>query len=270
MPDAGPELTGLSGDGRYRPTRRRLLRGLMAAPLVLSLPGLAQGGDGNAPWLVYCGSDFPPYSWANADEAPVGMDVDIVEAVLNRLGVSRTYHPMVWSRALASLDQGVPDLLFQLVPSPERMRRYRMVGPMRTGETIFAVRADSTLTFNDLNDLTGLVIGTGRSFHYLPDFDQAAHFTRDPAPSEQLSLRKLVNGRLDMVVGDRFALTWKARREGLLGAIRFLPKPLAVVPRYVAFPRDRADKADRFEQALMALITDGTIAGIIEYWLAMG
>lgn len=246
-------------------TRRRFLAAGLLSPLVPLSVARAEH-----PWLVYCGDDFPPYSWADAERKPCGLDVEITVAILKRLAVPFRIEQMVWSRALASLDQGVPDLLFQLVPTPERFEKYRMVGPIREGQTVFAVRTDSPYRFDSLDDLTGLVIGTGRRFSYLPEFDQATHFTRDPAPSDQLSLRKLVSGRVDMVVGDRLALGWKAKQEGLLSSIRFLPKPLATVPRYIALPRDRAEKADRMRVALAALQAEGSIDAIIQRWRETG
>ncbi|MFV3127661.1 substrate-binding periplasmic protein [Niveispirillum sp. KHB5.9] len=255
MPDGRP------GGGFKQLTRRRLLAAGLLSPLMFPGPGRAETS-----WLVYCGEDFPPYSWADAGRKPRGMDVDITIAILTRLGVPFRIEQMVWSRALASLDQGVPDILFELVPTPERFEKYQMVGPLRDGQTVFAVRKGSALTFDSLDDLKGLTIGIGRRFSYMPEFDQATHFIRDPAPSDQLSLRKLVSGRVDMVVGDRLALAWKAKREGLSGAIRFLPKPLATVPRYIALPRDRVEKADRMRTALAALQADGSIDAIIRRW----
>lgn len=261
MPEAGPRADRMEAVARGM-TRRRLLA-VAAAACCLPVHGVSAA---EAPWLVYCGEDFPPYAWADGNRKPRGMDVDITVALLHRLNVPFRVEQMVWSRALVSLDQGVPDILFELVPTPERFEKYQMVGPLRDGQTVFAVRKDSALVFNSLDDLKGLTVGIGRRFSYLPEFDQATHFTRDPAPSDQLSLRKLVSGRVDMVVGDRLALAWKAKREGLLDAIRFLPKPLATVPRYIALPRDRVEKAERLRTALAALQADGTIDAIIRRW----
>lgn len=263
MPDKEPETDARSGTPAAWPRRRFLATGMAS----LLSPAVRAA---EKPWLVYCGEDFPPYSWADAGRMPRGMDVEIVAAILDRLAVPYAIEQMTWSRALASLEQGVPDLLFELVPAADRFTRFHMVGPFRTGETVFAVRADSRLTFDSLDDLRGLIIGTGRRYSYLPEFDQATHFTRDPAPSDQLSLRKLVSGRVDMVVGDRFALSWKARREGLLDRIRFLPRPLATAGRYVALPLDRAAKADRLRSALAAMLADGSIDAIVARWRETG
>lgn len=220
-------------------------------------------------WHVVCGEDFAPYVWAEAGQV-FGLDVEICEKVLARLGVAPDITPMPWPRAVATLEAGAADLLLQFVATEERFGQFIMVGPFRNGETVFAVRADSTLRFDGLEDLRGLTIGTSRGFSYSQGFDEATDFIREPAATARLSLRKLVSGRVDMVVGDHIALAWLARRENIFERIRFLPRPLSTVPRYFGFPQDRAEKAARFEQALRELQVDGTIPALIDRWRETG
>lgn len=246
--------------------RRLLLAGAAAA--VATGTGRARAAD--APWLVYCADDFPPYCWADAVRGAVGMDVDIIRALLDRLDVPYLIEPMAWSRAMAGLEQGRCDMLFGLLPTPERRREFCMVGSFRDGEIAFAVRDDSRLTYDRLEDLAGLTIGTALRNSYEPAFDKAAYFRRDPARTDELSLLKLVAGRVDMVVGDRFALEWKARQVGIADKVRLLPKPLTISPHYVGLPFDRTDKANRLQVALDAVLADGGIDAIIQRWRATG
>lgn len=247
-------------DPALLPSRRRFL-------------ALAAGGVGGVAlpppvperWIVVCGADFAPYVWVEAGEV-VGLDVEVCALLLQRLGVTPDYHPMPWPRAVATLEAGEADLLLQFVAAEERFDRFQMVGPFRNGETVFAVRADSDLRFETLADLRGLIIGTARGFLYGQGFDTASHFTREPAATARLSLRKLVSGRIDMVVGDRIALAWLARREGIADRIRFLPRPLSTVPRYFGLPINRVDQAARLDGALRAATADGSINAIIERW----
>jgi polar amino acid transport system substrate-binding protein len=220
-------------------------------------------------WRVVCGEDFAPYVWTEGARI-FGLDVEICEKVLSRLGVLADINPMPWPRAVATLEAGAADLLLQFVATEERFAQFIMVGPFRNGETVFAVRADSPLRFDRLEDLRGLTIGTSRGFSYNHAFDEATDFIREPAATARLSLRKLVSGRVDMVVGDHIALAWLARRENIFDRIRFLPRPLSTVPRYFGFPQDRAEKAARFEQALRELQVDGTIPALIDRWRETG
>jgi ABC-type amino acid transport substrate-binding protein len=253
----------------------------MAAPMPVSgrrdvlvcAVGLLIAGTAHAaepPWLVYCSNDFPPYCWADPVKGAVGMDVEIVRALLQRARAPYIIEQMAWSRAIVGLEQARCDLLFGMVATPERRRDYHLVGSFRDGEIAFAVRADSVLTFNTLDDLQGLTIGTALRNSYGSDFDRATHFSRDPARNDELSLLKLAAGRVDMVVGDRFALEWKARHLGVADQVRLLPKPLVVSPHYIGLPFNRSDKAARLEAALMALRVEGAIDAIVQRWRETG
>lgn len=246
--------------------RRRLL----LAGAAMMVPGICTAGGAPGSWLVYCADDFPPYCWADRVRGAMGMDVDIIRALLDRVGDPYIIEPMAWSRALAGLEQARCDMLFGLLPTPERRKEFCMVGSFRDGEIAFAVRENSRLTYDRLEDLTGLTIGTALRNSYEPAFDNATHFRRDPARTDELSLLKLVAGRVDMVVGDRFALEWKARQIGIADKVRLLPRPLAISPHYVGLPFDRTDKANRLQAALDAVLADGGIDAIIQRWRATG
>jgi polar amino acid transport system substrate-binding protein len=235
-----------------------------------ALGGVCPARSSEAPWEVFCTDDFPPYSWSMPGKGPVGLDVEIVSAMLGRTGAPYDIQQMAWGRAMAGLEQGRCDVLFGLVPSEQRFRDFLMVGPFRDGEIAFAVQRDSKITFETLADLKGLMVGTTLRNHYGADFDNATHFTRDPARTDQLSLLKLVAGRVDLVVGNRLALAWKAKQEGIANKIRFLPTPLSVSPHYLALPRDRVEKARRLEAARQSMIADGSLDAIIQRWRVTG
>lgn len=258
----GQGRAGGRGTGAF--TRRAVLAGLGSALVVSPSPAAKPEA-----WSVYCDENFPPYSFFDRGRY-TGMDTEIVDAVLSRIGVEAHRFPVPWSRAIASLEGGVADMAYQLVGRPDRFERFAMVGPLRTGLTVFAGLPDGPGDIRSLEDLAGLTVGTVKGFSYMPEFDNATHFTRDPAASAELSLRKLVGRRVDLVIGDRLALGWLARQEGLEGLIRFLPTPVREVPRYAAFPKDRADKAERFRRGLGELRADGTVDAIISRWQALG
>ncbi len=216
-------------------------------------------------WSVYFDDTFPPYNFRDGDRFS-GMDLEIVQAILGRIGVDWEFRTLPWPRVLAALDRGDADVVVQMVGVPARFERYLMVGPFRTGQTVLAVPKESRLVFSGLDSLHGRTVGTVRGFLYTPDFDAARGFTREESVSVAQSLRKLVTGGVDAVVGDRVALAWVARREGLGDRIRFLPTVLAEVPRYIALPRGREEKAARLAQGLEMIRQDGTLARIIARW----
>lgn len=216
-------------------------------------------------WTVASEDNFPPYNFSQ-DGKRTGMDTEIVEAVLTRLGITPDHKAMPWNRVVNDLDHDQVDLAFQFVGKPERFEKYHMIGPHRSGLTVFAVRADSALTFDTLDDLKGQRIGVVNGFSYTPEFDQADFLKKEAVSDNAQNLRKLAAGRLDAIIGDLHTLSYLAKGEKLDGKLKFLPKALSEVPRYIAFPKPRGDKADRFAKALADLQADGTIAGIVKRW----
>lgn len=216
-------------------------------------------------WTVVSEENFPPYNYTENGQR-VGLDVEIVNAVLARIGVTPEHKGLPWNRVVNDLDQDQTDIAFQFVGRPDRFEKYHMVGPHRSGDTVLVVRSDSTLTFDTLEDLRGRSVGTVQGFTYTPAFDTAVDIRKDPAVDTLLSLRKLVGGRVDAVIGDRLTLIYLARKAGLSASVKVLPKAVDSVPRYIALPRPRSEKAARFAAGLKAIQEDGTLDALIAQW----
>jgi len=216
-------------------------------------------------WTVSSEENFPPYCFTE-DGKRVGLDVEIIEAVLGHLGVTARHVAVPRNRLVLALDQEETDLAFPFVGTAERFSKYLMVGPFRTGETVFMVRADSPMTFASLEDFRGRSVGTVSGFAYTPEFDAADFIIKEPAHDNLINLSKLVGGRSDAVIGDLRTLLFLVGKAGFAAKVKVLPRVLSVVPRYVDFPRARADHAARFTQALTELQRDGSIDAILTRW----
>lgn len=59
------------------------------------------------------------------------------------------------------------------------------------------------------------------------------------------------------------ALAYIAKSLGVSDQVEFIDRPLKVVPRYVAFAKEKSSEAERFQSVLDALIADGTVDNII-------
>ena len=217
-------------------------------------------------WTVVCEEEFPPYNYVDGGKK-TGIDTEIVYAVLKQLDVTAVHELLPWNRVIASLDQNQADLAYQLAGTPERFERYAMVGPHRVGKTVFAIPADSTLGYATLEDLKGKTIGVVQGFSYTKEFNEAGYLTKDTsATNNEMLVRKLAAKRYDVIIGDASTLGFLAARLKLADQIRFLPKVYQEVPRYIAFPKQRADKAERFRVALEAVKARGEIDAILARW----
>ncbi len=216
-------------------------------------------------WIVASEDAFPPYSFTR-DGRRAGIDVEIVEAALKAIGVTAQHQALPWSRVIYSIDHDLVDLGFQFVGTAERFSRWNMVPLNRISQTVLALPRSSSFDYTDLADLRGMTIGVVQGYRYDPAFDQAAHFRRESAEDNLLNLKKLAAGRLDAVIGDLLTLHYLARENGLVDQVRYADKPVVAVPRYVAFPQARVERAARFAEGMKRITDDGTLAMILQVW----
>lgn len=218
-------------------------------------------------WTIASEDHFPPYNYSfNGNRT--GIDTEIVNALLKELNVTPVHRPLSWSEVVQSMDENKADVGFQFIASPARFAQYNMIGPFRTGTTVFMVRKDSTITFDRLEDLTSHRIGVVDGFSYAPDFDAATYLEKVASSSNVVNFRRLILGRVDVIVGDLHVLNHMARQDGRLKDVRVLPKPVGLIPRYLALPKARKEKAERLQAAFVKLRDNGTITRILDGWLA--
>lgn len=220
-------------------------------------------------WTVGSQEDFVPYNYTQGQDY-TGIDVEILETASNSIGVTLEHFPTSWRRALLEFDSGNLDAIFQLTPTPERFRKWHMVGPLRTTKTVFMVRKDSTLNdVGDLTDLLDLVVGVVAGFTYGHEFDTDDRIVKEQSVDDFTNVRKLLLGRSDVIVGGRETLTYVARELNAQDKLRLLPTPLVETARYIAFRRtpDGALKAERLQAELNRMTKEGLVQAIIESFL---
>ncbi len=70
------------------------------------------------------------------------------------------------------------DLSFQYKSKEERRQKYLLVGPLRSGKTVFAVRKDSEISdYGTLKDFEPHIIGHNFGYSYGEEFDNASYLT---------------------------------------------------------------------------------------------
>ncbi|MDK2124182.1 substrate-binding periplasmic protein [Parachitinimonas caeni] len=244
------------------PVRRRLLLGLLGGYLT----GFRATAAVEAGWTVAGDISYPPYSFIDELGNPAGMDTEIVAAALRAINQPFEIRLYPWERVKKMLDAKQIDLAYQFVGTPERQAQYRLIGPIRPGITVFASRADHPIEYRKLEDLTPHVIGTVFGYAYTDAFDRAPLKKDNGATNPEQLLAKLLAGRVDLIVGDKAQFLYLARKRGAEQDLRILSQPLAVVPRYVGFPKDAVGKAERFAVGLKRITEDGTLARILARW----
>lgn len=219
-------------------------------------------------WRVVGDEQFAPYSYVTAEnDRPLGLDIELVEAVMQEAKIPYKLRLYPWERVKRMLERGDAEMAFQFAGTPERMQQYELVGPIRTGSTIFMTTAKTAIQdWSDLDDLSPYVIGQVRGYAYQSAFDQAdlARDTSAQNPRQLVSM--LLAGRIDIIVGDRVQLLYFVREQRAEQRVRILPSPLVQMPRYVAFAKGDTTRAKQFSAALEHLRQTGALDVIYQRW----
>ena len=108
----------------------------------------------------------------------VGLDVDLVGAVLREAGVDADHRGVPWNRALQMLDRAGQIWAFRSSLA-RYSARYILVGPIRLGRSALVGVAGTRIEFKQFSDLKRFVVATVQGYAYSPDFDHATGVRKD-------------------------------------------------------------------------------------------
>ena len=238
------------------------MRLLLLVLLALTNPLAAE------PWRVVGDEQFAPYSFVTAeDDTPRGLDVELVEAVLREARVAHQIRLYPWERVKRMLERGEAQMAFQFAGTPQRQEQYELVGPLRSGATVFMTTAKTAIAdWRTLDDFAPYVIGQVRGYAYEEHFDRADLARDSSAQNPRQLVSMLLAGRIDIIVGDRVQLQYFVREQRAQQQVRILPRPLVQMPRFVAFAKGDIQRARQFSEALVRLRKAGTLERIQQRW----
>ena len=104
------------------------------------------------------------------------------------------------------MEQGKVDLILTLFRNKEREKIYHFIEPSYGYEVnqLFTL-TDSKFEFSgQLNELAKYSIGTKRGYSYGETFDKTNDLTKLPVLNEEVLLKLLLSGRIDMAISNPY------------------------------------------------------------------
>ena len=255
-----------------RGTRRRLAVAVVAAVATAGIAAGCGGGDGGSNDLglinsgtLLVGSDipYPPFESGNSPSNYKGYDIDIVNEVAKRLDVTAEYKDTSFDTIFRDLAQGK----FDMVASATT------ITPERQKEVSFSrgyYETDQSLTVTDgsdiksVDDLPGKTVGaqkgtTGADFAQ-NETDAASVRTYGEVDD---AFNALEAGTVDAVIND-FSSSQDAvnSKPGLVIAQKIVTKEVYGL----AFNKDNETLLNKVNDALDAMVADGTFTTIYKKW----
>ncbi len=209
-------------------------------------------------------AEFPPYEFHGDDEAITGIDVEIAQAIAEKLGMTLKIEDMKFDSILSSVQTGGADIgVAGLTVTDERKEMVNFSIPYTTAVQVVIVREDSDV--KSLDDLEGKKIGvqlsTTGDIYASDDYgeDNVVRFNKGADAVEALKGKEV-----DAVIIDNEpAKSFVKANKGLA----LLDTEYATEEYAIAVAKGNEKLLEKIDAALEELIADGTIDKIIAKYI---
>lgn len=247
---------------------------LVLAGLLFALTGRAEAQDCPRDGTLVAGAaDYPPYNIVEGTHVR-GMDFDVIETILTKMGCNLRTVALPWARHLAEMRNGTVDIATPVTITPERLAFAHFTAPYIHAEEILFVRSEDRNTYTDLSNffLQGKRLGVIRDYAYGGDYQDLknAYFAQiEQTDSQELNLKQLSLGRVDAVLGERYVVSSAIQKLGFSEDIKPSTVVVASEPNFIMFSKKSisADFVSAFSKILSDMQENGELDLITSQYL---
>ncbi len=206
---------------------------------------------------------FPPYEFTTDDGGFAGIDVEIAQAIADKLGLELEILDMGFDAALLAVNEGKSDMVMAGVTVKEdRLLVMDFTDSYATGKQVVIVKEGSSVTVDTLGDYT---IGTQRAttgnIYATDDYGEDHVVAYDNGIS---AVQALVNGQIDCVIIDSApAQEFVKANPGLA----ILETEYVTENYAIGCDKGNTELVEAINNALAELTADGTVQAIIDTYI---
>ena len=240
----------------------RILLAALIMVLTMSMTGLAEGTQ----LIVGTNPEFPPFESIGDSGEVVGIDIDIINAIGEKIGMTVTIESMDFDALIPALGGKIDAAIAGMTNTEERRKSVLFTDPYFQASQKIIVKEGSPIAAEaDLaGKHIGVQLGTTGDLYVTEKFADA---TIDRYNKGIDAVQDLVNGKLDAVVIDEApAGVFVNQAPGLV----ILADRLSDEVYSIALPLGQDDLCAKMNEALAALKADGTLDKIIASYQSEG
>ena len=245
---------------------KKLIALLLALTMIFAFAACAKAPakEETKTLTMACSADFPPYEFVNDDGSYAGIDVDIAQAICDKLGYKLEVKDMDFDGIIAAVQSGAVNFAMSgLTITDERKESVNFSDSYAKGVQVIVVKEGSKIaTVDDLDGAKiGVQAGTTGDFYCTDDYGQenVSQYTK-----YAMAIEALKNDQVDCVVLDNEpAEAFVEANEGL----KILDTAYADEDYAAAFNKDDTELLEQFNKALGELKADGTLDKIVETYI---
>jgi len=206
---------------------------------------------------------LPPMNYLK-DGKPVGLVVDLVQALAERMASPVTIDLIDWGTAQQKVLAGKADALLQINPNSERLQVFDFSDPLLLSQFSIFITAERVVV-SSLHDLHGQRVGVEEKGLPVMLLRDEPAIRAEIIPDIQTGFKMLSAGSLDAVVVDRRVGTYVLAENRTRG-VRIVDKPVSTSFSAIAVRKGNAALLAEINTALAEIRRDGTYDAIIERW----
>lgn len=218
-------------------------------------------------------ADFPPMEFINDDGTFDGFDIDFINELGNRMGVTVEMWDMPFDSLIQSLAEGKIDCVIAgMGPSEERDKQVDF--SISYKERVYAVMSaiDSDVVVNEFDDIAKYRLGT-LSGGVQVELFRSRWLETGMMPEENLMFYdRTDSGILDLVAG-RLDLWWSqdvvvqdwVKREPVKSAF-IVPGDIIGGATVISLPEGDTELKAKFEELITEMIEDGFRDSLLDIW----
>ncbi len=211
--------------------------------------------------------DFSPYNYEEKGEI-TGLSTKVIRAVLKELGTDCKINLYPWAKAYNMALEQENVLIYSILRISEREKLFKWVGEIPVSEMyFFKLKQRADIKIASLDDAKKYSIGVTRETAPHQYLSGKGFELKEIDSRDELSIRKLVNGRIDLMPYYNIPFLYKVKGLGYapeqFEKVFFLKD--ASEKLYMAFGAKTADSTvEKFAKALEKIKADGTYEKIIK------
>ena len=205
---------------------------------------------------------YAPYSYHDDSDALVGFDVEVAEAIADKLGVEARFTETQWDGIIAGLDAKKYDAISNQVSiTEERQQKYLFSDPYTYAYGAVVVNGDNT-DINSFEDLDGKDVALTVTSNWA-EVAESYGGTIVSTSGFSESIQLVIQGRADATVNDNVTfLDFKANQPD--ANVKIVATSDEATESAILLRQDDSDLQEAINEALKELREDGTLASISE------
>ncbi len=213
--------------------RYRLLALMLAAACAMPVQA-AQPAVLNIAFSV-----MPPWKTIDANGEAQGPYAHILRLLADQLDATPHFIECSLSRCLQLMQRGEADVALGMAATPERVAYIDFISPglEEDSRIAFFMRSNDRRPLARYEDLAGLRVGVTHERRYFARFDSDTSLQKDVALHTAESMRKLVAGRVDVVIAPVLHGRSVLAAESLAQRVRQMPLQAKSYGGFIAFSR---------------------------------